>query len=524
MHLGKIAADQPGKAAVIMAGSGQTITFAELNAAANQLAHVLFDAGLRPGDHIAFMLENRWEFLAIAWAAQRSGLFYTPVNPRLQTDELAYIVDDCGAEVFIASKAVAAGAVSLSADTPRVRLRLMLDSVADGFVSYEEVTAAAPATPLPGEVEGADMLYSSGTTGRPKGVKTALPLEPMGTPNSLYRLMSLLFTPDSDSVYLSPAPLYHAAPLRYCLAMHRFGATVVVMEKFDPEQALAAIEKYRVTHSQWVPTMFIRMLKLPAEVRAKWDLSSLRYAVHAAAPCPIPVKEQMIEWWGPVLHEYYSGTEAACFTYVNSADWLTHKGTVGRSLVGEPHVCDSDGGELPAGTIGTLYFANGPTFEYHGDPAKTAASRDPKGRGWATLGDVGYVDEDGFLYLTDRVSHMIISGGVNIYPQEAENVLAVHPKVADVAVIGVPDPDMGEQVKAVVQPVSMAEAGPELAAELIAFCRDNLAHYKCPRSVDFRADLPRHPTGKLFKRVLRDEYAQAFMKNEQEFSDDHKRD
>jgi long-chain acyl-CoA synthetase len=513
MHLGQIAAEQPGKAAVIMAGTGQRITFAELDAAANRLAHVLFEAGLRPGDHIAFMLENRWEFLAVAWAAQRSGLYYTPVSSRLQSGEAAYIIDDCGAKVFIASKAVADVAASLSAGTPRVQLRLMLDSVADGFSSYEEVTAAAPATPLPHEAEGSDMLYSSGTTGRPKGVKPPLPLSPMGTPDSLYRLISLLFPPDADSVYLSPAPLYHAAPLRYCLAMHRFGATVVVLEKFDPEQALAAIEAYRVTHSQWVPTMFIRMLKLPAEVRATFDLSSLRFAVHAAAPCPIPVKDQMIEWWGPVLHEYYSGTEAICFTYASSADWLAHKGTVGRSLVGEPHVCDENGEELPPGTIGTLYFSGGPPFEYHGDPAKTAASRDPNGRGWATLGDVGYLDEDGFLYLTDRLSHMIISGGVNVYPQEAENLLAMHPKVADVAVIGVPDPDMGEQVKAVVQPAVLADAGPELAAELIAYCRDQLARYKCPRSVDFRAELPRLPTGKLLKRVLRDEYAGALDQN-----------
>jgi acyl-CoA synthetase (AMP-forming)/AMP-acid ligase II len=518
MHLGQIAAEQPGKAAVIMAGSGQTITFGELDAAANRLANVLHGAGLRPGDHIAFMLENRWEFLAIAWAAQRSGLYYTPVSSRLRADEVAYIVDDCGAQVFIASPPVADIAVNLSADTPHVRLRLMFDVVAEGFTSYEEVTAAARATPLPDEAEGVDMLYSSGTTGRPKGVKPALPLTPMGTPDSLYQLVSLLFPPDTDSVYLSPAPLYHAAPLRYCLAMQRHGATVVVMEKFDPELALAAIETYRVTHSQWVPTMFIRMLKLPAKVRANWDLSSLRYAVHAAAPCPIPVKERMIEWWGPVLHEYYSGTEGLCFTYVDSADWLTHKGTVGRPLIGQPHVCDSGGEELPTGTIGTLYFSGGPSFEYHGDPAKTAASRDPKGRGWTTLGDIGYVDEDGFLYLTDRVSHMIISGGVNIYPQEAENLLAVHPKVADVAVIGVPDPDMGEQVKAVVQPEAMADAGPELAAELIAYCRDHLAGYKCPRSVDFRAELPRHPTGKLLKRVLRDEYAQATARSEQEIS------
>ncbi len=516
MHLGKVAAEHPGKPAVIMAGSGQRITFAELDAEANRLAHVLFDAGLRPGDHIAFMLENRWEFLAIAWAAQRSGLYYTPVSSRLLADEIAYIVGDCGARVFIASKATADGEVNLAAVTPNVQLRLMLDAVADGFTSYEEVTSGAIATALPREVEGADMLYSSGTTGRPKGVERALPLSPMGTPDSLYQLISVLFPPTADSVYLSPGPLYHAAPLRYCLTMQRFAATVVVMEKFDPQQALAAIERYEVTHSQWVPTMFIRMLKLPADIRARCDLSSLQYAVHAAAPCPVPVKEQMIEWWGPVLHEYYSGTEAICFTYVNSADWLTHKGTVGRSLVGEPHVCDGNGDELPAGRVGTLYFSGGPPFSYHGDPAKTAASRDPQGRGWATLGDVGYLDEDGFLYLTDRVSHMIISGGVNIYPQEAENLLAVHPKVADVAVIGVPDPDMGEQVKAIVQPVAMADAGPELAAELIAFCRDQLAHYKCPRSVDFRDELPRLPTGKLLKRMLRDEYASTGTQNEQE--------
>jgi long-chain acyl-CoA synthetase len=509
VHLGQVAAEQPGKAAVIMADSGQTITFAELDAAANRLAHVLSEAGLRPGRHLAFMLENRWEFLAVAWAAQRSGLYYTPVSSRLQADECAYIVDDCGAEVFIASAAVADVAAKVSAATPRVRLRLMMDSAADGFVSYEEITAAAPAVPLPRELEGRDMLYSSGTTGRPKGVKPELPLDPVGTSDSLSRLLSVLFPPDGDSVYLSPAPLYHAAPLRYCLAMHRFGVPVVVMEKFDPEQALALIEAYRVTHSQWVPTMFIRMLKLPAETRARYDVSSLRYAIHAAAPCPAPVKEQMIDWWGPVVHEYYGATEGSFFTYAAPADWLAHKGTVGRPLIGQPHVCDAGGAELPAGEVGILYFSGGPEFEYHGDPVKTAASRDPKGRGWITVGDVGYLDEEGFVYLTDRVSHMIISGGVNIYPQEAENLLAVHPKVADVAVIGVPDPEMGEQVKAVVQPASMHDAGPELAAELIAYCRDHLAHYKCPRSVDFRADLPRNPTGKLLKRVLRDEYARA---------------
>lgn len=502
MHLGQIAAQTPDKPAVIMAGSGRTVTYRELNEESNRLAQLLRAEGLRPGDHIAFMLENHPLYLAIAWAAQRSGLYYTAVSSRLGPDEVAYIVGNCEAKVFIADASIAA----VAQNPPDVPLRLMLGGTAPGYESYEDRVAAHPATSVEDECEGVDMLYSSGTTGRPKGVKPALSKAPMGTPGPLTQLISVLFQPDGDSVYLSPAPLYHAAPLRYCITFQRFGATVVVMEKFDAENALAAIEKYGVTHSQWVPTMFIRMLKLPEETRARYDVSSLRAAVHAAAPCPVPVKEQMIDWWGPILHEYYAGTEGNCFVYTNSEDWLTHKGTVGRPVLGQVHVCDENGDEVPPGTPGTLYFGEGPEFEYHGDEDKTAASRDPKGRGWSTLGDVGYVDEDGFIYLTDRRAYMIISGGVNIYPQEAENVLAVHPKVADVAVLGVPDPEMGEAVKAVVQPLSMDDAGPELEAELIAYCRDRLAHYKCPRSVDFRAELPRHPTGKLYKRLLKDEY------------------
>src|SRR5690606_821251 len=275
-------------------------------------------------------------------------------------------------------------------------------------------------------------------------------------------------------------------------------------ERFDPEEALALIERYRVTHSQWVPTMFIKMLKLPEETRRKYDLSSHKYAVHAAAPCPVAAKEAMMEWWGPIIHEYYAGTEGNGFLYVGPEDWLSHKGTVGRPLSGSVHILDENGEEMPPGRHGTVYFAGGPTFEYHGDPEGTRAAQDPKGRGWTTLGDIGYLDEDGFLYLTDRRSYMIISGGVNIYPQEAENVLALHPKVADVAVFGVPDEEMGEQVKAVVEP--LAPPGPELEAELIAYCRERLAHYKCPKSIDFRDELPRHPTGKLYKRLLREEY------------------
>ncbi|WP_169946140.1 acyl-CoA synthetase [Microbispora sp. H11081] len=506
MHPGAIAAVTPDKPAVIMAGSGRVVTFRELDEESNRLAHLLRAAGLKPGDHIAFMLENHPLFLVIAWAAHRSGLYYTAISSRLQADELAYIVDNCGARVFISSARLAGVAGAVTGATPGVELRLMVDGVAEGFTSYEEAVAGWPATPVDDECQGADMLYSSGTTGRPKGVKPPLSRAPLEAPGALVRLIRLLFSPEADSVYLSPAPLYHAAPLRYSMSFQRLGATVVVMERFDPEEALALIERHRVTHAQWVPTMFIKMLKLPEEVRGRYDLSSLRCAVHAAAPCPVEVKERMMAWWGPIVHEYYAGTEGNCFLYAGPEDWLAHKGTVGRPLLGVTHVCDEEGNELPPGEHGTVYFSDGPAFEYHGDPGKTASVQDPLGRGWTTLGDIGYVDEDGFLYLTDRRSYMIISGGVNIYPQEAENVLAMHPKVADVAVFGVPDPEMGEQVKAVVQPADPADAGPALEAELIAYCRDRLAHYKCPKTVDFRDELPRHPTGKLYKRLLRDEY------------------
>ncbi|GAA3215700.1 acyl-CoA synthetase [Actinocorallia longicatena] len=507
MDLQAVAERAPDRPAVIMAESGERISFRELDEASNRLAQVFYGAGLRPGDHIAFMLENRWEFLAVAWAAQRSGLYYTAVSTRLTFDEAGYIVENCEAKAFVASAAVRDVAREIAATNDALVVRLMLDEAVAGFDSYEETVAAAPAVPLEEQIEGMDMLYSSGTTGRPKGVKPPLPQTPWGTPGILSQLLEMLFQPNDSSVYLSPAPLYHAAPLRYSMCFQRAGATVVVFEKFDAEQVLTAIQEHRVTHSQWVPTMFIRLLKLPAEVRASYDVSSMLHAVHAAAPCPVPVKKQMIEWWGPILHEYYAGTEGNCFVYTDSASWLANEGTVGRPILGEIHVLGPDGEELPTGEVGTLYFGNGPEFSYHGDPGKTASAQDPGGRGWTTLGDVGYVNENGFLFLTDRLSHMIISGGVNIYPQEAENLLAVHPKVADVAVFGVPDPEMGEQVKAVVQPADPADAGEELAAELIAYCRENLAHYKCPRTVDFRDELPRHPTGKLLKRVLRDEYA-----------------
>lgn len=504
MFPGAFARTTPDKPAYIMGSSGQVVTYRELDEEANRLSRLLRDAGLEPGSHVAFCLENHPRFLAVAWGAHYAGLYYTAISSRLTAEETEYIVNDCGAKVFITSRYKADVAAAIVDRTPNVTTRLMIDGVIDGYDAYEEAVAASSPEPLPDRVAGRDMLYSSGTTGRPKGVKPKAPSEPLETPTAVTVLNQMLFAADDSMVYLSPAPLYHAAPLRFTMSVHQLGGTAVVMEHFDAEEALALIERYRVTHSQWVPTMFVRMLKLAPDVRARYDLSSLRVAIHAAAPCPVPVKEQMIEWWGPIIHEYYAGTEGNGFVYCNSEDWLAHKGSVGKALLGEIHILDEDGNELPPGEEGTIYFSGGGEFEYHNDPEKTASSRDQ--RGWTTLGDVGRLDEDGFLYLTDRKSYMIITGGVNVYPQETENLLVTHPKVLDCAVIGVPNEEFGEEVKAVVQLADPTEAGPELERELIAFCREHLADVKCPRSVDFVEELPRHPTGKLYKRLLRDRY------------------
>ena len=510
MYPGSFAASTPDKPAVIMAESGAVITYAELDAEANRLSRVFRAAGLQQGDHVAFCLENHPHFLAVLWGAHYAGLYYTAMSSRLTTEEMAYILDDCEAQAFITSTYKSGQAAELVGNMPAVKVRLMLDGVVEGYESYEATIEGQPATPLEEDrVEGQDMLYSSGTTGQPKGVMVPLPGAPLGEgSDGVTTLCLLLFGASESTMYLSPAPLYHAAPLRFCRAVHRTGGTVVVMEHFDPERYLALVEEHRITFSQVVPTMFIRMLKLPEEVRGRYDVSSLESVVHAAAPCPAEVKAQMIEWWGPIIHEYYAGTEGNGFVYTNSEDWLAHRGSVGKALIGTLHIVGEDGEELPIGESGTVYFEGdaAATFEYHNDPEKTASSRDARGRGWSTLGDVGYLDEDGFLYLTDRKAYMIITGGVNVYPQEAENVLALHPKVSDVAVLGVPNDDFGEEVKAVVVPAEGIEPTPELERELIAYCREHLADVKCPRSIDFRAELPRHPTGKLYKRLLKDEY------------------
>jgi long-chain acyl-CoA synthetase len=503
------AATAPDKPAVIMAGSGETVTYGELDAASNRVAQLLRARGLAIGDTVALCLENHPMYFALCWGAQRAGLVYVAISSRLTAPEIAYIARDSGAKLLLGSAALAHVLDAVAQAAPEVpQLRIGADGDHDLVAALEQM----PAHPVADERAGCDMLYSSGTTGKPKGVRQPLPEEPaIGALNALMGIASQAFGITPDSVYLSPAPLYHAAPLRWSMSVHRLGGTVVVMEKFDPEAALAAIERYKVTDSQWVPTHFVRLLKLPPDVRAKYDISSLKCAIHAAAPCPVPVKRAMIEWWGPVLMEYYAGTEGNGFTFLTSAEWLAKPGSVGRSLTATIRICDDDGDEVPRGTEGQVFFEQvdpaAPVFQYHNDPDKTASSRNK--HGWTSLGDVGWEDEDGFLYLTDRKSFMIISGGVNIYPQEIENLLVTHPKVADVAVIGAPDPEMGERVVAVVQPVDMANAGPALADELCEWLGPQLSRVKMPRQIDFRAELPREPTGKLFKRLLREEYRAA---------------
>ncbi|HXT05842.1 MAG TPA: acyl-CoA synthetase [Roseiarcus sp.] len=500
------AATTPDKPAYIIAETGERLTFGELDRRSNQIAQLFYALGLAPGDHVALLMENGLAFVEICWAAQRAGLIYTAVSRYLKADEIAYIVRDCAAKAFITSPACAAETRGLAqaGDAP---ILLMTGQPAPGFRAFDVEAAAQPTTPVANEFAGRDMLYSSGTTGRPKGVETSLTPMPLGLVNPVLKLLCVdMCGVNQDSVYLSPAPLYHAAPLRFTMTAAAFGATVVVMRHFDAEAYLRYVEQYRATQSQLVPTMFVRLLKLPPAARARYDISSLRGAVHAAAPCPIEVKQQMIDWWGPVLIEYYAGTEGNGATIINSQQWLAHRGSVGRAYVGQIRIVDEETGQtLPPRVNGVVYFDGGPAFVYRNDPAKTKAAyiRD----GWSTLGDIGYLDEDGYLYLTDRKANMMICGGVNVYPQETEDVLIGHPQVLDVAVFGVPNEDLGEEVKAVVQLRDPARASPELAAELIAFCRDRISAIKCPRSVDFEQDLPRTPTGKLLKRQLRDRYA-----------------
>ncbi len=501
-HVSAYAQSAPDRLAVAMADGSATLTYAELNARSNQLAHHLRAMGLRQGDHIALVLENRLQFFEVTLAAMRSGLYVTPINWHLSADEAEYIVNDCGASVIIATAALPELTSRLGLPDAPER-RLMVGGTAEtsaGFEDYDKALAAQPTTPIADESSGSWMLYSSGTTGKPKGVKPARVGGEIGAPSAFVGLVRGLYGFNEGDVYLSPAPLYHAAPAGWTDAVLRLGGTAVVMDRFDPVETLRAIERFHVTHVQFVPTHLIRLLKLPEEERNQFDLSSLRYAVHAAAPCPPEVKRAAIEWLGPVVYEYYSGSEGAGFCAIGPEEWLAHPGSVGRSLLGAAHIVGEDGKEVAAGETGQIWFEGPSRFEYHGDPAKTAEAFNE--RGWSTLGDVGMLDEEGYLYITDRVTNMVISGGVNIYPREIEDVLVGHPAVGDVAVVGVADPDFGEAVRAIVEPAPGVVGSAELADELITYCTERLSKFKCPRSVVFLDELPRLPTGKLAKRLL----------------------
>src|SRR6202158_3148173 len=497
-------ADQP---AFIMAQSGETVTYAELEARTNRLAHFLRNRGLKRLDHYSIFMENNERYIEGGGAGERSGLSFTCINSFLTPDELAYIVNNSESKALIFSEAMRAVAVDALRQCPKIEVSLVVDGSGGGarILNLDDATSNLPATPISDESAGTAMLYSSGTTGRPKGIIRPVPVQPPSQQLPLFDFLQKLWRYREGLVYLSPPPLYHSAPQAAVNLVIRNGGTAIIMENFDPEHYLQLVEKYRPTHSQLVPTMFSRMLKLPEAVRSRYDRSSLEVVIHAAAPCPTQVKEQMIEWWGPIIHEYYGATEGLGFAACDSAQWLAHRGSVGKVMLGDLRVLDEDMLPCPKGTSGTLWFKTATPFEYFNDSAKTAEARSPDGS-MSTVGDVGYVDDDGFLYLTDRATFMIVSGGVNIYPQECENLLITHPKVADAAVFGIPSEDLGEEVKAVVQVMPGIPASSALSDELIAFCAKHLSRQKCPRSVDFEAELPRLPTGKLYKRLLRDRY------------------
>ena len=508
MYPGHWATVFPDKPAVIDSSNGAVRSYGELNDRSNRLARLMWDRGLRRGDRVSIFMENNLAFFDVVWAAFRSGLYITTVNRYLTDEEAGYIVDNSESRLLVTSHALGEVADGIRPHAPACESYLMADGAAPGFEDFEEAIAAHPSQPLAEEPAGAFMLYSSGTTGRPKGIIRPLPERSIADEDmAVSGLQRALWGFDENAVYLSPAPLYHSAPIGFCQGVQSLGGTVVMMRRFDPVQALQAIEDHKVSHSQWVPTMFTRMLKLPEADRTGFDLSSHKVAIHAAAPCPPAVKREMFDWWGPILYEYYGGTEMNGFTQCGPDEWLAHPGTVGKSILGVIHVCDEDGRELPNGEPGIVYFELPVMpFEYLKDPKQTKDAQHPEHANWSALGDVGHVDDEGYLYLTDRATFMIISGGVNIYPQEIEDAMVMHPKIADVAVIGVPNPEMGEEVKAIVQLVEGVEPDEALAAQLVAYAREHIAHYKCPKSVDFRDELPRLPTGKLYKRLLKDEY------------------
>ncbi|MFC9355188.1 acyl-CoA synthetase [Rhodococcus sp. NPDC057014] len=503
------AATTPDKPAVIVAGTDQRLTYSQLESRSCRLANAFRDAGLVEGDGVALLSTNAVEIFEAYWACLRSGLYLTPINSHLAVPEVAYVVDDCGAKALIVSADLGDIAAELVGSVPQVRTFLAFGGAVPGYGDYQDFVASGSPVAPDHQPRGADMLYSSGTTGRPKGVKPPRPPRQVGDPGDPYvAVFGGGYAMGPDSVYLSPAPLYHAAPLRFGMVIHSLGGTVITTRKFDPEQCLSIIDDYGVTHSQWVPTHFVRMLRLPRGVRESYDLTSQTHAIHAAAPCPVEVKREMMAWFGPILHEYYASTEANGVTMIGPDEWADKPGSVGRAKLGVIHVCDDDGAEVPQGETGLVYFErDAMPFAYHGDPEKTAAAQHPAHPNWSTCGDIGFVDEEGFLFLRDRKAFTIISGGVNIYPQEIEDCLVLHPDVYDVAVVGIPDPEFGESVLAVVQLGSEIQEGPEVSERLITHLRANIAGYKVPRRIEFANSLPRTPTGKLVKRELQQKYS-----------------
>jgi len=510
MHPRDTAISDPGRPAVVMAGSGARLSYAQLVRDADRCAEFFRQLGLQAGDSVAICMENCLEYFPVCWAAFNSGLYFTPVSSRLKRDEIAYILSDCDARVVFVSASMLGEVAGLPTALSTVDAWVLVDgapaAAPAGFQSYAETLATCSGRPFMAATQGAAMVYTSGTTGFPKGVRPPQSTDAPEQPPPLLGLLGRLYGFDGNTVYLSTGPLYHAAPLKFNLAVQTLGGTSIVMKKFDAEHSLKYIQQYGVSHSQWVPTMFTRLLRLPPETKKEFDLGSHRVAIHAAAPCPVEVKQHMLDWWGPMVHEYYAGSESIGMCAISPQDWLEHRGSVGRAVKGELHIVGVDGAELPKGETGLVCFGNGSAFTYHKDAGKTARAYLPNG--WATFGDIGHVDEEGYLYLTDRRDYVIISGGVNIYPQEAENALSQHPEVADVAVFGIPDEEFGEAVKAVVKPLEPGRAGAEFERELIAYCKSRLASLKCPKTIDFIDEMPREPNGKLLKLVLQKRYQQ----------------
>lgn len=505
-----IAETRPDHPATIMAGSGQVMTYGELDRTARSLASAFRALGLQYGDHIALLIDNEIMYHPVAWGAWYGGLYFTPMSTRLTKEEVRYIIQDSGSKLVIASPVYEDMLTALRTEEPQAKHWFLTGpgrgSIADirPLIEAAQPLAVGPADPI-----GVDMLYSSGTTGRPKGIKPKIGAQ-RDEPNPLAGLLAKLYGFDGKTRYLTPAPLYHGSPTKYSMAVHRAGGTNVVMEKFEPEAALATIETHRITHSQWVPTMLHRLSRLPRDIREKYDIFTHRVAIHAAAPCPPELKRQMIAWWGPIIHEFYAGSEAVGYTAIDSKQWLVRPGSVGTSVFGDLHIVDDDGAELPVGEVGQIYFANGPTMEYHNDPEKTARAYDA--RGWVTLGDMGRLDEDGYLYLADRKDFMIITGGVNVYPTEVEHVLVMHPDVEDAAVFGVPNEDFGQAVTAVIQPRVWPKKEAAFIAMLDEYCRSQLSRIKAPRTFELTRELPRQPNGKLYKKGLRDDYLARYKR------------